>query len=101
MQRLSPLRVAHNSAAWMSACCRRNLDKALEHARKAVELTPSNAGNLDTLAEVHFQRGEKDRAIALQKRVIVLDPKKAYFRKQLRRIEVGDPSAERPSEGDD
>jgi tetratricopeptide (TPR) repeat protein len=89
---------AHNSAAWMSACCRRNLDEALRHAQKAVELSPTNAGYLDTLAEVHFQRGDKEKAVALQKRVIELDPKKLYFRKQLRRLEAGDPSAERPPE---
>jgi predicted Zn-dependent protease len=92
---------AHNSAAWLSACCRRNLDKALEHAQKAIELAPDNAGYLDTLAEVHFQRGDKDKAVALQKRVIELDPRKPYFRKQLKRLEAGDPSAERPPENDD
>jgi hypothetical protein len=92
---------AHNSAAWLSACCRRNLDKALQHANKAVELAPSNAGYLDTLAEIHFQRGDKDKAVALQKRVVELDPKKMYFRKQLKRLEAGDPSAERPPENED
>lgn len=92
---------AHNSAAWMSACCRRNLDKALEHAQQAVKLAPTHAGYLDTLAEVQFQRGEKDKAIALQKRVIELDPKKVYFQKQLRRLEAGDPAAERPAEDED
>ncbi|HWG43533.1 MAG TPA: hypothetical protein VN688_12165 [Gemmataceae bacterium] len=92
---------AHNSAAWMAACCRRNLDKALEHAGKAVELAPTNAGYIDTLAEVHFQRGEKDKAIALQKRAIEIDPKKSYYRKQLRRLEAGDPAAERPLENDE
>lgn len=92
---------ANNSAAWMSACCRRNLDKALAHARKAVELAPDNAGYLDTLAEVHFQRGDKDKAIALEKRVIELNPKRAYFRKQLKRLQAGDPSAERPPENED
>lgn len=91
----------HNSAAWMSACCRRNLDKALQHAEKAVELEPTNAGYLDTLAEIHFQRGDKDKAIALQKRVIELDPKKPYFREQMKRLEAGDSSAERPPENDE
>ena len=92
---------AHNSAAWMSACCRRNLDDALKHAEQAVKLEPKNAGYLDTLAEVHFQRGEKEKAIALQKRVVELDPKRSYYRKQLRRLEAGDPSAERPPEDED
>jgi Flp pilus assembly protein TadD len=91
----------HNSAAWLSACCRRNLDGALAHAQKAVELAPQSASHLDTLAEVLFQLGQKDKAAATQKKVIELDPKKAYYRKQLRRIEAGDPKAPRPAEDDD
>jgi tetratricopeptide (TPR) repeat protein len=92
---------AHNSLAWLSACCRRNLDAALQHAEKAVELAPTHAGYLDTLAEVHFQRGNKDKAVELQKRAIELNPKRVYFRKQLKRLQAGDPSAERPPENDE
>ncbi len=92
---------AHNSMAWLSACCRRHLDEALTHAEKAVELAPSHAGYLDTLAEVHFQRGDKNKAIAMQKRAIELDPKRSYYRKQLKRLQAGDPNAERPPENED
>jgi tetratricopeptide (TPR) repeat protein len=92
---------AHNEAAWISACCRRNLDRALEHAQKAIELVPTHAGYHDTLAEVYFQRGDKEKSIALQKRAIELDPKRVYFRKQLKRLEVGDRTAERPTEIED
>ena len=92
---------AHNSAAWLSVCCGRNLEAAKGHALKATELAPTNAGHLDTLAEVYFQLGDKDKAIAMQKKAIELDPKQAYFKKQLKRIEAGDPKAERPPENDD
>jgi tetratricopeptide (TPR) repeat protein len=81
---------AHNSLAWLAAGCRRQLDKALEHGRKATELAPDQAGYLDTLAEVHFQRGDKDKAIELMKKCIALDGQNAYFRKQRRRFEAGD-----------
>ena len=93
--------LGHNSAAWISVCCRRKLDKAEEHALKAVALVPANAGYLDTLAEVYFQRGQKDKAVAAEKKVVEMDPKKPYFRKQLKRIEAGDPNAARPSEDDE
>jgi tetratricopeptide (TPR) repeat protein len=93
--------VGHNGAAWLSACCRRNLESAQKHALKAVELAPGNAGILDTLAEVYFQRGDKEKAVATQKKAVALEPKRAYFRKQLKRIEAGDPSADRPSEDDE
>jgi predicted Zn-dependent protease len=92
---------AHNSAAWLSACCRRNLDGGLAHATKAVELAPDTPAYMDTLAEMHFQRGDKDKAVAMQKRVVELDPKKPYYRKQLARLEAGDPKADRPAEEDD
>jgi tetratricopeptide (TPR) repeat protein len=88
----------HNSLGWLAARCRRRLDGGLEHAREAVALDPKNAGFLDTLAEVHFQRGEKGKAIALMKECIGREPKREYFRKQLRRFEAGDLAAEVPPE---
>src|SRR5262249_59670776 len=78
---------AHNSVAWLSVCCRRDLDRALEHAQKAVELAPENAGYLDTLAEVYFQRGDRERALAAERRAVKLAPQRSYLRKQVRRME--------------
>jgi len=89
----------HNSVAWLAVGCRRNLDEALTHSRKAAELVPTETGFLDTLAEVHFQRGEKDEAIKVMKRCLELEPRNEYYRKQLKRIEAGDPKAEVPEGG--
>jgi tetratricopeptide (TPR) repeat protein len=85
---------AHNGLAWLAARCRRRLDVALDHARQAAALAPDNAGYLDTLAEVHFQRGERDEALRLMRRCLKLAPRRAYFRQQLKRFEAGDRSAE-------
>ncbi len=90
---------AHNSAAWLSVRCRRNLDAALAHALTAVEQEPGTASFHDTLAEIYFQRGAKDKALAAQRKAIELNPKREYFRQQLRRIEAGDPNAELPTDG--
>jgi Tfp pilus assembly protein PilF len=87
---------AHNQAAWLCACCRRRLDEALTHAQRAVALEPKRAGNMDTLAEVHFQRGEQSQAIDLMRACIKLDPGRDYFRKQLQRFEDGDRRAVLP-----
>lgn len=88
----------HNDLAWLGARCRRQLDKALLHARKAVELTPKSAAYLDTLAEVHFQLGDQAKAVELTERCLELDPRRDFYRRQLKRFEIGDRFAEVPRE---
>jgi tetratricopeptide (TPR) repeat protein len=88
-----------NSAAWLSAGCRREMDKGLTFAARAVELAPEQASLLDTQAELHFQRGDKDKALELMQRCLKLEPRNEYYRKQLKRIEAGDPKAELPDGG--
>jgi tetratricopeptide (TPR) repeat protein len=85
-----------NNRAWLAARCRRDLDLALEYGRKAVELEPEHANCRDTLAEVLFQRGDKTAAVAEIKRCIELEPKNTIFKRQLARIEAGDPAAALP-----
>lgn len=91
----------HNSLAWLSACCRRELDKGLEHAQKAVALGPDLAGYYDTLGEVYFQRGDKDKALAAARKSAELEPKVGYFKRQVKRIEAGDPKADLPPQADE
>jgi tetratricopeptide (TPR) repeat protein len=89
---------AHNNVAWLAVRCKREFDLALEHARKGVELDPDNAGHIDTLAEVYFQRGDKDKAVELMKKCLEIQPKYEYFRKQLKRMQAGDRDADVPPE---
>jgi len=87
-----------NSLAWMCATCRRDLENAQQFAERAVALEPSLPGYRDTLAEVLFQRGQKEKAIAEMKKCIKQDPKRMYYQKQLKRFEAGDPKAPIPAE---
>ncbi|MBP85759.1 MAG: hypothetical protein CMJ64_03425 [Planctomycetaceae bacterium] len=64
----------HNNLAWAAARCHRQLDLALEHAKKAVELEPATGSYLDTLAEVHFHLGDRDQAVKLSERAVELRP---------------------------
>ena len=75
-----------NNLAWMYAKCGRKLDEALKLAERAVELEPDNATYLDTLAEVEFLRGNRDRAVELARRCIRLDPDHRHYRRQLQRF---------------
>jgi tetratricopeptide (TPR) repeat protein len=85
---------AHNNLAWLAVRCRRNLDEALKNAQLAVELAPDHAGYLDTLAEVYFQKGDKEKALELATKCIKIDPTNGYFQRQLKRIAAGDPSVD-------
>jgi tetratricopeptide (TPR) repeat protein len=88
----------HNHLAWLGCRCGRRLDAALEGARTATTLAPTSAGYLDTLAEVHFQRGDQADALAAMKRAIKLAPGQAYFAAQLRRMEAGDRATDVPEQ---
>jgi tetratricopeptide (TPR) repeat protein len=79
--------LCHNSLAWLAARCRRELDAALAHAQRAVELEPRNCAVIDTLAEVYFQRAEKNKAIETMKRCLELEPGVARHREQIKRFE--------------
>jgi tetratricopeptide (TPR) repeat protein len=76
-----------NSLAWTMVNCNRDLDDALAHAKKAVEVAPKTAGYIDTLAEVYFRKKDRAKALELMKQCATLEPTNPYFRKQLERFE--------------
>ena len=77
----------HNLCAWAAAKCKRDLDAALAHAKRAVELRPANTDWLDTLAETHFQRGEVQLAIVAMQRCAELEPDEPRHKEQLDRFQ--------------
>src|SRR5262249_18371415 len=86
----------HNRIAWMSARARRELPAAIKTAPRAVELAPKAPGVLDTLAEAHFQNGDKKAAIEAIKKALELDEKNVYYAGQLKRFEKGDRDTDPP-----
>lgn len=76
-----------NNTAWLAARSQRRLGEALELAKKAVELAPGEAAYLDTLAEVQFQRGERDAAVAAARKCVALMPGNAMFERRLKHFE--------------
>ncbi len=75
-----------NNTAWMAATCNRELEHAQDFAQRATELSPDNPVYLDTLAEVHFRRGDRKAAAALARRCTELDPSAQHYRDQLARF---------------
>ena len=92
---------AHNSAAWLSACCKTDLNWGLSQAEAAIKLDGKSAAHLDTLAEVLFQLNRQKEAVEAQTKAVALEPTKVYYKKQLKRIQNGDTNVDRPEENDD
>ena len=86
----------HNNAAWLAVNCERDAEKALAHARKAVELQSKNPAYVDTLAEVQFRQGKVDEAIVTMNRCVELQPRTARHREQLERFEAAKRGERRP-----
>jgi tetratricopeptide (TPR) repeat protein len=71
--------ISHNNLAWLLATSEdmqfRNPPKALDHARRAVELSQGKeAAFVDTLAEAHYVNGNFQEAVRVQTRALELDP---------------------------
>ena len=81
---------AYSSAAFAAAGCQRELDTALTYAKKAVALEPDVRTYAETLAEVHFRRGERDEAVRLLQPLATLDHRNAYYKRLLERYQRGD-----------
>ena len=80
----------HNNLAWVCAKSKRRLELAMEHAKKAIALTPNHPTYMDTMAEVAWQMGKKAEAIKIIKKCIELDPTYQHYRDQLAKFEASD-----------
>ncbi len=77
-----------NGLAWNTALANTHLDQALVAAKRAAKLEPKSFEILDTLAEVHFRRGEINEAIAVERRALALEPGSTYLKEQIARFEA-------------
>jgi len=78
-----------NGLAWTCATNDVYLDEALQAAERAVALEPKNTGIMDTLAEVHFRRGDAARAVEVESKALALEPQNNYLTEQLNRFKTG------------
>ena len=81
---------SHNNLAWLYATCEdpkwRDPRAALEHARRAVELTQwKEAGFIDTLAEANYASGSYREAVRVQLLALQLDPQDPELQEHMAR----------------
>lgn len=74
---------ALNSIAWESAQRDYNIDEAYSFARRALEIEPDDPNIMDTMAFLHYKKGEFKKAIELEERAIQLMPENDFFKEQL------------------
>jgi len=101
--RLKPdMAEAQNDLAWLYATCDdlkyRDPKAALEHARRAVDLTHwQQAGVIDTLAEALYSDQQFAEAVKVQTKTIQLDPHNQEFLDHMARYQKAANSAEKKS----
>ena len=71
--------------AWFTATHDMYLDEALAAAERATRLAPEDGNILDTLAEVHYRRGDAKQAIEVETRALTMSPDDAYLKEQIAR----------------
>ena len=90
-----------NNHAWFIAidddATQPQMEAALRLAERAVEETEGQEATiLDTLAEVQFQLGQRERAVETIDRAIAREPSESYYREQRRRFTGERAAADRP-----
>ena len=75
-----------NSAAWLAARSILRLDDAEKESQEALRLRPRQAAYLDTMAEIHFARGDREKAVEWSKKAITSDPRATPLREQYYRF---------------
>jgi uncharacterized Ntn-hydrolase superfamily protein len=76
-----------NGLAWFYVKHRINLDEAFRLAGRAHDLQPRSWQIVDTLAEIHYARGNVVQAHQLAMQALTLDPKNPYLRDQVARFQ--------------
>ncbi|PTY03399.1 hypothetical protein DB346_05825 [Verrucomicrobia bacterium LW23] len=87
-----------NDLAWLCANTHRNLDEALARAEKATTLSTRRPELIDTLAEVHFQRGNNKKALELLRQCTWMQPGFLYFQQQVQRVQEDKKSTPPPED---
>ena len=76
----------YNQLAWLLANTDGDRQEALDCSLKSLELSPNEAGYLDTLAHCYFALGDFDNAVKTQEKAVALDPESGLLARALERF---------------
>jgi tetratricopeptide (TPR) repeat protein len=74
-----------NTAAWFASRALRNLDEAEKHLTKALAANPHQSAYLDTMAEIQFAKGNREKALEWSRTAVNFLPNDAQLRRQQER----------------
>ncbi len=75
-----------NTAGWLASRAQRNLEQAEELQSKALALNPNQSAYLDTMAEVQFAKGHREKAVEWSTRAVNFRPQDTQLRRQHERF---------------
>ncbi len=78
-----------NTAAWLASRAGYELDLAEDYLDEALNIRPNQAAYLDTMAEVHFARGDRKEAVRWGNLAVLHAPHDGMIRKQHQRFRSG------------
>jgi tetratricopeptide (TPR) repeat protein len=75
-----------NTAAWFASRALRKVDEGEAHLKVALDLNPDQPAYLDTMAEIHFARGNREKALEWSQIAVNLAPEDVQLRRQQERF---------------
>jgi len=72
----------YNTAGWLASRAARNLDEAESYLEKALSMNPDQAAYLDTMAEIQFAKGKREKALEWSSRAVNFMPQDTMLRQQ-------------------
>jgi tetratricopeptide (TPR) repeat protein len=76
-------RIVYNEYAWLISNTEGDFDRALDYAKKSVELSSGDGEVLDTLGHCYAARKDYDNAVKCQEKAVLLDPGSMQIRHAL------------------
>lgn len=77
---------SRNTAAWFASRAVRNLDEAEKHLTKALASNPDQSAYLDTMGEIQFARGNREKALEWSRIAVNFLPGDSQLRRQQERF---------------
>jgi tetratricopeptide (TPR) repeat protein len=75
-----------NTAAWFASRALKNLDQAEKYLSKALAINPTQSTYLDTMAEIQFAMGKREKALEWSRKAVNFMPKDVQLRQQQERF---------------